>query len=225
MSGHRFWYQICITRGEYNRQKTHKGCFFMVDITGIMISCLRTLTHGQRYEEVHTSSNKTSWRALGTLQKTKLKMGFDQNRVRTCTNVDALCDFMWDKQLALFTKCPTLTSTAAYSTFQCYFLSPDKLNLIVIQLISPFSRCYCLPSSRKTALPLSNAARDKKAFQRLSSLHSGLKSQMQQESNQSCKLVKLGVDFKQPCNVWNKSEFSRTATLEWGRLVFHTFKC
>lgn len=151
-----------------------------------------------------------------------------KNRVRTCTNVDALCDFMWDKQLALFTKCPTLTSTAAYSTFQCYFLSPDKLNLIVIQLISPFSRCYCLPSSRKTALPLSNAARDKKAFHCLSSLHSGLKSQMQQESNQSCKLVKLGVDFKQPCNVWNKSEFSRTAmlwTLEWGRLVFHTFKC
>lgn len=33
---------------------------FIVDITEIMISCLRTLTHGQRYEEVHTSRNKAN---------------------------------------------------------------------------------------------------------------------------------------------------------------------
>lgn len=110
---------------------------------------------------------------------------------------------MRDKQLALFTECPALTSTAAYSTFHCSFLSPDKLNLIVIQLISPFSRCYCLPSSRKTALPLSNAARDKKAFHRLSSLHWGLNSQTQRESNQHCKLVKGGVGFKPSWNVWD----------------------
>ena len=55
------------------------------------------------------------------------------------------------------------------------FLRPDKLNLTVIRLISPFSCRYCLPrQGRETALPPVYSCPRQKAFHRLSSLPSDL---------------------------------------------------
>lgn len=56
---------------------------------------------------------------------------------------------LWDKQFAPFTKCPAFMETAACSKFHSWvlFLRPDKLNLTVIWVISPFRCRYCLPGS------------------------------------------------------------------------------
>lgn len=68
---------------------------FIVDITEIMISCLRTLTHGQRYEEVHTSRNKANWRAFGSAAEKPPEnclciVNEKEERHRMCTCVCAL---------------------------------------------------------------------------------------------------------------------------------------
>lgn len=149
--------------------------------------CLRTLTRGQRYEEVahkepreeaHSETLKwmiSAFQAEHTIQILRLNFSgkkhfliwiFKKNRcvkkeglfspasirygvwlyMCVCVHAACLCVELWDKQFAPFTKCPAFMETAAYSKFHSWgFLRPDKLNLTVIRLISPFRSRYCLP--------------------------------------------------------------------------------